>query len=141
MTRALPVRTGTEKGASRLHLLLKRLAQAERRGLGGIADQLAAGVDYIRKRHKAARFIAYFQMNTGTYAPTEYLRGIYNEALSSKDTAGIAISTRPDCLSDEMLDMLARLKGSEAAVAGAWASVRKRRYAGGAQQAAYRKGF
>lgn len=76
-----------------------------------IADQLAAGIDYIRKRHKAVKFIAYFQMNTGTYGPTEYLRGIYNEALSSKDVAGIAISTRPDCLSDETLDMLARLKG------------------------------
>lgn len=75
-----------------------------------IADQLASGIAYIRKRHKAARFIAYFQMNTGTYAPTEYLRGIYNEALTSPLVAGIAISTRPDCLSDETLELMERLK-------------------------------
>ncbi|MBI5234938.1 MAG: TIGR01212 family radical SAM protein [Deltaproteobacteria bacterium] len=80
--------------------------------LKGIADQLAAGIDYIRIRHKAVKFIAYFQMNTGTYAPTEYLRGIFNEALISKDVAGISISTRPDCLSDATLDMLASLKGA-----------------------------
>ena len=54
-------------------------------------------------------YIPYFQANTNTYCPVETLRRAADEALSVKDTVGIAVSTRPDCISDDMLDFLAEL--------------------------------
>ncbi len=75
-------------------------------GSADIKSQLAAGMEKVRKRHRAEKFIAYFQINTNTYAPTDYLEKIYSEAYSFPDMAGIAVSTRPDCVSDEVLDLL-----------------------------------
>ncbi len=74
-----------------------------------VKTQLAAGIGKVRARHKAERFIAYFQVNTGTYAPLEYLGRIYNEALEHPEVAGIVVSTRPDCLGEEALALLSGL--------------------------------
>lgn len=74
-----------------------------------VREQLAKNIEKVRKRHKADKFIAYFQINTNTHAPVEYLRKIYFEALIP-DVIGIAISTRPDCVSDEVLDLLEEIK-------------------------------
>ena len=54
-------------------------------------------------------YIPYFQANTNTYCPVHVLRGMTDEALSQPDTVGIAISTRPDCISDDMLMFLQEL--------------------------------
>lgn len=53
-----------------------------------------------------AKFIAYFQAFTGTYAPIEELRSKYMEAASHPDIVGISIATRPDCLSDEVIKLI-----------------------------------
>lgn len=72
-----------------------------------ISGQVKAGMDVMREKNKAEKFIAYFQSFTNTYDDPELLRKFYDEALAVDDVVGLAVSTRPDCLSDEILDMLA----------------------------------
>jgi len=74
-----------------------------------IKEQLKRGMDYIRRRHKAERFIAYFQINTNTYAPLKVLEGLYREAIEEPDVVGLAISTRPDCVDDKVMGLLSEL--------------------------------
>jgi hypothetical protein len=59
-----------------------------------------------RRRYGARGFLVYFQAFTNTYAPVERLRRIYEEALQFPGVVGISIGTRPDCLGDEVLDLL-----------------------------------
>lgn len=76
----------------------------------GIKEQLYQGIKYIKKRHSnSEKFIAYFQMNTNTYAPVRRLEKIYTEGIGHPDVVGLAVSTRPDCVDNEILDSLARL--------------------------------
>ena len=55
------------------------------------------------------KFIAYFQSFPNTYAPVELLERCYRQAMETPDIVGIAIGTRPDCLPDRVVDLLARL--------------------------------
>lgn len=63
----------------------------------------------IQSKRPVGKFIAYFQAYTNTYAPTEYLREIFTEAISYPDVVALSIGTRPDCLGEEVLDLLAEL--------------------------------
>ncbi len=72
-----------------------------------IASQLDSGRKVIAKRTGARRFIAYFQAYTNTYADIQYLSTLYEQALAEPDVIGLSIGTRPDCLSDDVLDLLA----------------------------------
>lgn len=75
-----------------------------------IADQIEAGIRQLRLRyHKVDRFIAYFQPATNTYAPVERLREVYEEALAHPAIVGLAIGTRPDCVPDDVLDLIDEL--------------------------------
>ncbi|QFI55129.1 TIGR01212 family radical SAM protein [Aeromonas simiae] len=69
-----------------------------------IVQQLAARRDEVTR---ARRYLAYFQAYTSTYAEVEYLRAMYEEALQSADIAGLCVGTRPDCVPDAVLDLLA----------------------------------
>ncbi|MFW5800003.1 MAG: TIGR01212 family radical SAM protein, partial [Spirochaetota bacterium] len=71
-----------------------------------IKKQIQDAIYHFKKRYKAKKFLAYFQSYTNTYADISYLRKVYYEALSVKDVVGIAIGTRPDCVNDEVLDLL-----------------------------------
>lgn len=71
--------------------------------------QLKEGLSYFREKHIGQHFIAYFQAYTNTYAPLPYLEQIYTEALKHPDICGISIATRPDCLPQEVLELLSRL--------------------------------
>ncbi len=76
-----------------------------------IRDQVRDGIEYIRKRFDANKFIIYFQPFTNTYADTEYLRQLYTDAIDHPEVAGLAIGTRPDCVDEEkirMIDEIAR---------------------------------
>lgn len=75
-----------------------------------VSSQLMAGINYVRERHKAEKFIAYFQINTNTYAPPPVLRGIYGPPLSHPDVAAIAVSTRPDCAGPDAIEVLSGIK-------------------------------
>lgn len=72
-----------------------------------VHEQLRRGIERTRRRDPDARFIAYFQAFTNTYAPPAELRRVYEEGLSDPAVAALAIGTRPDCLSEEVLDVLA----------------------------------
>lgn len=78
-----------------------------------IERQLAEGIRLIEGKlpeTKMPCIIAYFQAYTNTYAPVPYLREIFTQALSSPKVCGISIATRPDCLPEDVLDLLAELK-------------------------------
>ncbi len=75
-----------------------------------IHRQIDEGIGFHRVRYRnAARFLAYFQPYSNTYAPIERLKELYGEALSHPDIAGIVIGTRPDCIDEAKLDYLAEL--------------------------------
>ena len=71
-----------------------------------IAEQVESGRRVIRKRTGAKKYIAYFQAYTNTYADVHELTRLYDEALKEPDVIGLDIGTRPDCVSDEVLDLL-----------------------------------
>lgn len=73
-----------------------------------VSEQLAQGAEAIRKRHKADKFIAYFQSYTNTYDTTTRLAELYREALDFPGVVGLAIATRPDCVPNGTLDLLAQ---------------------------------
>ena len=79
--------------------------------LARIRDQMAAGIESVRRRYKNVRgFIAYFQPATNTYARIDELAEMYDAALNSHDdVVGLAIGTRPDCVPDAVLDLLSDL--------------------------------
>lgn len=74
-----------------------------------ICQQIKAGKELIRKKTDAASFIAYFQAYTNTYAKVSYLEKIFSEAISRPEIKILSIATRPDCLDDKILTLLARL--------------------------------
>ncbi len=74
-----------------------------------ILQQIQEGIDFFTKKYKSWRFLAYFQAYTNTYAPLEQLKTLYSQALSHPDIIGLVISTRPDCVDENILDYLAEL--------------------------------
>ena len=75
-----------------------------------VSEQLQAGLSLFHGKKTGARFIAYFQSYTNTYALPERLRTLYREALTCEQVAGISIATRPDCLPDGVMALLSELK-------------------------------
>lgn len=73
-----------------------------------IAAQLDEGIRLLKRRYRVERFLAYFQPATNTYAPVERLHRLYDEAVADPRVVGLAIGTRPDCVPDDVLDLLAR---------------------------------
>jgi radical SAM protein (TIGR01212 family) len=71
-----------------------------------IRDQVREGIEYIRKRFDAHKFIIYFQPFSNTYAETDYLRRLYTDALDHPDVVGLAIGTRPDCVDEDKIRMI-----------------------------------
>lgn len=74
-----------------------------------IYDQINLQIDAMKTKWPDAGYIAYFQSFTNTYAPVYELKKLYEEALSHKEIQGLVIATRPDCLSDEILNYLHEL--------------------------------
>ncbi len=72
-----------------------------------IAVQIERGKELMRRKYRAKWFIAYFQPFSNTFAPVEVLRDRYDQALAVADVVGLAVGTRPDCLSLKTLDLLA----------------------------------
>lgn len=75
-----------------------------------ITEQIEAGKAKVVKKAKDCKlFIAYFQAYTNTYAPVERLKSIFMEAINNPDVVVLSIATRPDCLDDEVVSLLAEL--------------------------------
>lgn len=78
-------------------------------GGGDFASTIENQIDLLSKKWPKAKYLAYFQNHTNTYGPVDELRKKYEEALSHPLISGIVIGTRPDCLSEEILDLLSEL--------------------------------
>ena len=88
-----------------------RVSQEEQLDLSAdnIRKQLEAGKEFFSRKYPEMKYIAYFQSYTNTYGDIEALKRMYEAALSVEDVVGISIATRPDCVSDELLDYLEEL--------------------------------
>ena len=73
-----------------------------------IENQINSGIATLSAKFKAKKFMSYFQAYTNTYKPVNELEIIYNSALEHPDIIGLSIGTRPDCVDDEKLDLIAK---------------------------------
>ena len=78
---------------------------AQNRNLS-ITEQIESGKKRVEKKIKSGKYIAYFQAFTNTYAPVEILRAKYSEAINHPDIVALSIATRPDCLGDDVIELL-----------------------------------
>ncbi|MEL7655606.1 MAG: TIGR01212 family radical SAM protein [Bacillota bacterium] len=78
-------------------------------GSGDFASDIPGQIQLLSKKWPSGKYIAYFQSHTNTYAPVEILREKFYQALEYPDVIGIAIATRPDCLTEDVLQLLAEL--------------------------------
>ena len=75
-----------------------------------IASQIEAGKKKVEKKMKSGgHYIAYFQAYTNTYAPLERLEALFTAAISHPDIRVLSVATRPDCIPEETVALLARL--------------------------------
>ncbi len=72
-----------------------------------ITEQMDNAKKSFRRSEADTKYIAYFQAFTNTYSSIENLKSLYDKAVCVKDVIGLMIATRPDCLSDEILDLIA----------------------------------
>jgi radical SAM protein (TIGR01212 family) len=75
------------------------------RGLS-VTEQLLQGKRALAGRYKAKKFLAYFQSFSNTYAALDRLQRFYDEALAVEDIIGLSIGTRPDCVTEAVLELL-----------------------------------
>lgn len=71
-----------------------------------VTEQISLGIDFFNTKYKAQQYLAYFQAYSNTYGPIEHLKEVYEEALAHEKVVGLVIGTRPDCVSDQLLDYL-----------------------------------
>jgi radical SAM protein (TIGR01212 family) len=72
-----------------------------------VTEQVERGKRFLRQRYGAEQFIAYFQAYTNTYGDVRLLQRLYDEALACEAVVGLSVGTRPDCVPDDVLDLLA----------------------------------
>lgn len=74
-----------------------------------IAQQLENAKKHVSGKIKCGKYIAYFQSFSNTYAPIEKLEALYRDAIAPDDIVGLSIGTRPDCLPDDTVNLLATI--------------------------------
>lgn len=74
-----------------------------------VTEQIDTAIEAIRKKTTANRFIAYFQSFTNTYGSISRMRRLFSEAVQHPNTAVLSVATRPDCIPDEVLDLLSEM--------------------------------
>lgn len=76
-----------------------------------VTEQINNGIRGISSRKQTGnKFIAYFQSFTNTYAPVSQLKPLYEEALAHPDVVMLSIATRPDCLPEDVLELLTQCR-------------------------------
>lgn len=105
---ACPNRDGTVSHGGCIFCDPASFSPSRRTAPQSIDAQLEAGAVRCRKQG-AERFIAYFQPGTNTYGPVERLRALFQQALAYPGVVGLAVGTRPDCMSEEVLQLLSDL--------------------------------
>lgn len=81
-------------------------------GSGEFASDIPKQIELLSNKWPDANYLAYFQNHTNTYAPVEILKSKYYEALNDPHIKGLVIGTRPDCLDDEVLDLLTEINNN-----------------------------
>ncbi len=104
-----PNRDGTKGRGGCIYCQPETLHTLSFRQNESIEEQLSHGIDYIKKRHKAEGFITYLQNYSNTYAPLKTLRDIYYRAVDHPDVLGLAVSTRPDTVDKDIIDLLSEI--------------------------------
>ncbi|OAG26884.1 TIGR01212 family radical SAM protein [Thermodesulfatator autotrophicus] len=79
---------------------------AFKKGLS-VRTQMLKGIEHLSRRYKVKKFIAYFQAFSNTYGPIDRIKELYDEALVDERVVGLAIGTRPDCVNQEIVELLA----------------------------------
>ncbi len=74
-----------------------------------LAQQMEAGMEKYRNKYGAQKFLAYFQAFTNTYGPVDLLRRVLSEPLHHPDVVGMSVGTRPDCVEEDVLELLCEL--------------------------------
>ena len=74
-----------------------------------IQTQINNQIEIMKNKSTVSDFIAYFQSYTNTYAPIDYLKKVYTEAISHPNIIALSIATRPDCLDNEIIELISRL--------------------------------
>ena len=78
-----------------------------------IKEQVEEGLRFLKRRYNAEYFILYFQAFTGTFAPVSVLKELYDYGLSLAEFRELVISTRPDCVSPAVADLLVSYKADD----------------------------
>lgn len=81
--------------------------------LPSITEQLEKGISFLTRRYGTQKYIAYFQSYSNTYGPTPYLKMLYTQALSLPQVVGMSVGTRPDCVADDVIDLLSELNSDK----------------------------
>lgn len=76
-----------------------------------VKEQIETNVAKLQRKTKSQKFLAYFQAYSNTYGEIQHLQKLYAESLKPDCVVGICVGTRPDCISDEVLALLNRIKG------------------------------
>ena len=74
-----------------------------------VTEQIEQAKEKVSKKITNGKYIAYFQSFTNTYGDVDYLKKIFTEAINHPDIVALSIGTRPDCLPNDVLDLLNRL--------------------------------
>ncbi len=77
-----------------------------------VTQQIKEGIAFFAHKYPTQKYLIYFQAYTNTYGNIEKLKSLYQEALAVDGVIGLVIGTRPDCISDELLDYFAELSKS-----------------------------
>ena len=80
---------------------------------GTIEEQLEKAKLRVAGKNKNGKYMAYFQAFTNTYAPVSHLRQLYEAAIVPEEVVGLSIGTRPDCLGDDVLALLAEVHANK----------------------------
>lgn len=71
-----------------------------------ITSQIQRGIEGLRRRYETEKFLAYYQPGTNTYGPLDKLRALWEIALEDPRIVGLVIGTRPDCVPNNVLDLI-----------------------------------
>ena len=83
-----------------------RKLQTSDQSLLSIESQIEKGKSQLMKRYRAEAFLLYFQPFSNTYASPDALKKVYDYVYYDKDIVGLSVGTRPDCISEKILDLL-----------------------------------
>ncbi len=104
-----PNRDGTKGVGGCTYCNISTFSPSYCRPKKSIITQIDEGISFFSAKYKAQKYLAYFQAYTNTYAEIELVKELYSQAVSHPDVIGLVIGTRPDCISEELLDFLENL--------------------------------